>query len=213
MAPFISPDEFELCLTTVAHAMGEALAADPRLGPRFTRSRMVMAEAEQELADNNLVGPAFKIANTALATASEFFMRTDPERARELLGIAVRLYNHRNPEKFASSLARCQELLAQLDALPSGGTPALAVQPPPQQPFRPAPAPTPVPAPAPAPFRKGSSQRSPPRRRSSPSRPSPRRPSPAPAPSVPAPAPKERARRPPGGAPPTTTVTTARVRA
>ncbi|MFC9590755.1 hypothetical protein ACFTUC_13370 [Streptomyces sp. NPDC056944] len=162
MAPFISPDEFELCLATVAVAMGDALAAEPRLGPRFTRSRMVMAEAEQELADGNLVGPAFKIANTALATAAEYFVRADPERARELLGIAVRLYNHRNPEKFATSLARCHELLVQLDALPSGGgAPALAVQPPPQQPFRPAPTPVPAPAPAPLPEEPFAAQPSP----------------------------------------------------
>ncbi|MFF3774437.1 hypothetical protein [Streptomyces sp. NPDC002232] len=153
MTPFISPDDFDQFLIIVADAMNDVVTAEPRLVPRFARSRTVMAQAEQELSEGNQVGPAFKIANTALLAASEHFMRTDPERARELLDIAVRLYSYRNADRFAVSLEKCTELLLQLDALPPGvGGPVPPLSPHATlRPPAPAPAPTPIAAPAPAP--------------------------------------------------------------
>ncbi|MFJ7066349.1 phosphotransferase [Streptomyces sp. NPDC101115] len=129
MTPYISADDFENFLTTVDAAMDEALRAEPQLAARFARSRAVMAEAGQELAGGNPVGPAFKIANTALTVAETYYMRTDQERARELLYIAVRLYGFRNQERYAASIAQCHENLAQLDALRPAATAPAATAP------------------------------------------------------------------------------------
>ncbi|MCX2183339.1 phosphotransferase [Streptomyces sp. SKN60] len=139
MAPYISRDEFEHCLTTVDEAMGDALAAEPWLEPRFARSREVMTEAEQELAGGNMVGPAFKIANTARTVAVDHYMRVDPDRARGLLDIAIKLYGFRDQPQFAGSIAKCKEHLAQLD-LPA---------PEPPEPTPPTPSPASAPEPSP----------------------------------------------------------------
>ncbi|MFD7980320.1 hypothetical protein [Streptomyces sp. NPDC059071] len=152
MAPFISADDFENYLTTVYAAMDEAVRAEPHLAPRFAKSRIVMAQAGPEISEGNLVGPAFKIANTALAVAENHYMRTDQERARELLDIAVRLYGFRNQERYAGSISQCRALLGQLDALRPAVTAPAATAPVrtsvPEESAPPAPQDPPTPPPA-----------------------------------------------------------------
>ncbi|MFI6929770.1 phosphotransferase [Streptomyces sp. NPDC050287] len=118
MTAAITPDGFQRALAITRAAYQDVVRADPGFDKRFPKAGSGLDRAQEELAANKLGGPAYMIANAAKDIAGDFYLREDPDRARELLELAVRLYEFRNDDgRYTQSIDRCRENLLALGSV------------------------------------------------------------------------------------------------
>ncbi|MFF4095158.1 hypothetical protein ACFYYY_15185 [Streptomyces sp. NPDC001834] len=115
----VTPEEFEDALAVTKSALRDALLTDPELEQRLPKASGGLERAEEEIAAGRFVGPVFQIGNAARDLALKHYLREDPERARKLLQLALRLYEFHNPTgTYDGSIDTCRRNLDALGAAP-----------------------------------------------------------------------------------------------